>query len=149
MIAAKSGYIADFKTGYLQRQILEPLVEVMGGADTGDGKTGFATARLVKLTRLSDGSAYIVAATGVSATSIGDATHIIAQSDDTLPNVPDNFIKAEKYQTRNTNILSNTASGSAPTAKTATMKAVAFFKIVNADDIKIIEVKPATVSVNR
>ena len=40
MIAAKTGYIADFKTGYLQVAIAEHMTEVMGGTDTVDGATG-------------------------------------------------------------------------------------------------------------
>lgn len=149
MIAAKSGFIADFKIGYLQRAVIEHQAEVIGGADTADGLTGFAVGRLVKLTRLADGSVHIGVPTAVSATSISDATHIVAQSDDSLRNVPADVIPVERYQTRNRNILANTASGAAPAAATATMKSIALYKIINADDIKIIPVKPATVSVTR
>ena len=148
MIAAKSGFIADFKHGYLQHAIIEHQAEVIGGVDTADGLTGFAVGRLVKLTRLADGSVHIGVPTAVSATSISDATHIVAQSDDSLRNVPADAIPVERYQTRNRNILGNTAA-SVPTAATATMKSIALYKIVNADDIKIIPVKPATVSVRR
>lgn len=148
MIAAKTGYIADFKIGYLQRAIIEHQVEVIGGTDTADGLTGFAVGRLVKLTRLADGSAHIKAPTSVSATSISDATHIVAQSDDSLRNVNADVIPVEKYQTRNRNILGNTSS-STPSGATATMKSIALYKIVNADDIKIIPVAPDTVSVVR
>lgn len=148
MIAAKSGFIADFKIGYLQRAIIEHQAEVVGGTDTADGITGFAVGRLVKLTRLADGSCHIGVPTAVSATSISDATHIVAQSDDSLRNVNSDVIPTEKYQTRNRNILANTAA-SAPEAATATMKSIALYKIVNSDDIKIIPVKPATVSVTR
>lgn len=149
MIAAKTGFIADFKIGYMQHAIIEHQTEVMGGADTADGLTGFAVSRLVKLTRLADGTAIIAAPTNVTATSIGDATHIVAQSDDSLRNVIGDAIPVEKYQTRPRNILANTASGSAPTGATTTMKSVALYKITNADDIKIIPVAPATVSVKR
>ena len=148
MIAAKSGFIADFKIGYLQRAVIEHQAEVMGGADTADGLTGFAVSRLVKLTRLADGTCIIAAPSNVTATSIGDATHIVAQSDDTLRNVPTDVIPTERYISRNRNILANTAS-SVPTGATATMKSIALYKIINADDIKIIPVKPATVSVTR
>lgn len=149
MIAAKSGFIADFKIGYLQRAVIEHQAEVMGGADTADGLTGFAVSRLVKLTRLADGTCIIAAPANVTATSIGDATHIVAQSDDTLRNVPADAIPTERYISRNRNILANTASGDAPTGATATMKSVALYKVINADDIKIIPVKPVTVSVTR
>lgn len=148
MIAAKDGFIADFKIGYLQIASIEHQAEVIGGTDTADGLTGFAVGRLVKLTRLADGSVHIGVPTAVSATSISDATHIVAQSDDSLRNVNTDVIPVERYQTRNRNILGNTASA-VPTAATATMKSIALYKIVNADDIKIIPVKPATVSVTR
>lgn len=154
MIAAKSGFIADFKIGYLQIANIEHQAEVIGGTDTADGLTGFAVARLVKLVRLGDGSAYIVPATDVTAASIGDATHIIAQSDDSLRNVPGDAIPVERYQTRNRNILGNTRAAISvdlpvPTGATQTMKSIALYRIVNADDIKIIPVKPAMVSVVR
>lgn len=148
MIAAKSGYIADFKIGYMQVAVIEPRTEVKGGTDEEGGLTGFAVGRLVKLTRLSDGSCYIGVPTAVSATSISDATHIVAQSDDSLRNVPGDAIPVEKYKTGNRNILANT-SASTPSAATATMKSVALWKITNSDDIKIIPVAPASVSVRR
>jgi len=149
MIAAKSGYIADFKIGYLQVAIIEHQAEVMGGTDEAGGLTGFAVARLVKLTRLGDGTALIEAPANVSATSIGTATHIVAQSDDSLRNVITDAIPVERLSTVNRNILANTATGSAPSAETATMKSIALYKITNSDDIKIITVAPASVSVRR
>jgi len=150
MIAAKSGFIADFKIGYMQRAIVEHRAEVMGGADTADGLTGFAVSRLVKLTRLADGTALIEAPANVTASSIGTATHIVAQSDDSLHNTQDSLIQVEKGLTRNRNILANTSTEqSAPTAATSTMKTIALWQITNSDDIKIIPVAPATVSVRR
>lgn len=148
MIAAKSGYLADFKIGYLQRAIVEHRAEVIGGSDTAGGLTGFAVGRLVKLTRLSDGSCYIAAPSNVTASSIGDATHIVAQSDDSLHNTQDSLIPVEKGTTRNRNILGNTSS-STPSAATTTMKTIALYQITNSDDIKIIPVAPASVSVTR
>jgi len=140
MIAAKTGYIADFKTGYLQVAIAEHMTEVMGGTDTVDGATGIAVRRLVKLTRLSDGSAIIKPATNVTATSIGDATHIVAQSDDSLRNSSADCIPVERYSTRYKGILRNTSiAEDDPTAATDTMKTVALYKITDADDIKIIQ----------
>jgi len=150
MQAAKSGYIADFKIGYLQVAIIEHQAEVMGGTDTSGGLTGFAVSRLVKLTRLADGTALIQAPANVTATSIGTATHIVAQSDDTLRNVIGDVIPVEKLSTINRNILSNTSTEeSAPTGETSTMKSIALYKITNSDDIKIITVAPASVSVRR
>lgn len=139
------GYIADFKTGYMQIAIPEHQAEVMGGTDGPIGAQGYAAGRLVKVTRLADGSIVIAAPTGVTATSIGDATHIVAQTDDSLHGA----IRTEVLNYMPTGILKNTATGIAPTAATATMKRVALWKIVNADDVKIIPVKDATISVVR
>ena len=147
-----TGYLADFKTGYLQIATVEHRCEVLGGTDdadrdgNGSGLTaGYAAGRLVKLERLSDGSCYITAAGSVSATSIGDATHIIAQTDDSLDTTT---IKGEQLNFAPTGLLKNTAT-STPSAATATMKRVALWKITNSDEVKIIPVKPATVSVVR
>ena len=149
-IAAKTGFVADFKIGYLQHAIIEHLTEVTGGTDVSfDAKvTGYAVSRLVKLNRLADGSAVLVAPTGVTASSIGDATHIVAQSDDSLRNVPGDVIPVERLVTRNRDILGNTAS-TVPAAISATMKSIALYRITNVDDIKIIPIAPATVSVTR
>lgn len=148
-----SGYLADFKTGYMQIAIPEHQCEVMGGTDDGDGTTstaattnGYAAGRLVVLTRLSDGSCYLAPAANVTATSIGTATHIIAQTDDSLDT---KTIRGEVLDFRPTGILKNTKTGEVPSAATDTMKRVALYKIVNSDDIKIIEVKPSTASVVR
>ena len=157
MIAAKTGFIADFKIGYLQIAQIEHQAEVIGGADEAhDGLTGFAVNRLVKVARLADGSITIVPALNVSATSIGDATHIIAQSDDSLRNVIGDAIPTELYTTRPRTILANTVATTVAelaltpiTAATGTMKSVALWKIINADDVKIIPIKPETVSVVR
>ncbi len=140
-----SGYLADFKTAYLQIATVEHRAEVVGGTDTNNGVTGYAVNRLVKVTRLTDGSITIAAPSGVSATSIGDATHIVAQADDSLDTTK---IKGEQLNFAPIGILGNTAAVAA-TAITATMKRVALWKITNADDVKIIPVKPATVTVTR
>lgn len=147
-IAAKTGFIADFKIGHDQYAKVLHQAEVIGGTDTEGGLTGFAVARLVKITYTADGAAIVQAPTGVTATNIGDATHIIAQSDDTLRNFPTDVIPVERYNTRTRGILGNTATA-VPTAVTATMKTVAVWAIKDKDDIKIIPVKPATVSVIR
>jgi hypothetical protein len=147
-----TGYLADFKTGYLQIAIPEHQCEVINGVDdadndgAGSGLTaGFAVGRLVKLVRLSDGTCYITAAGSVTATSIGDATHIVAQADDSLDTTT---IKGEQFNYNPTGLLKNTATET-PTEATATMKRVALWKIVNSDDVKIIPVKHATTSVVR
>lgn len=147
-----TGYLADFKTGYLQIAIPEHQCEVRGGTDDGAGGTGsgltagFAVGRLVVLTRLADGSCHIAPAANVTATSIGTATHIVAQSDDSLDTTT---IRGEVYNFLGKGILKNTSIDAAPTQATATMKRVALWKIINADDVKIIPVKDSTVSVVR
>ena len=126
MNAAKSGFVAEFKTGYLQREIREEAT-VAGGTDTGlrdSSKTGYAPGRLVVLT-----AGAITAPTGVSATSIGNATHIIAQSDDTIREVPEDYNYTERYSTLPNLICKNSTE----------KKTVALYKIVNPDDIKIIK----------
>ena len=128
MTAAKTGYIAEFQTGYLQREI-HAIATVAGGTDTGlrdASQTGYAVGRLVKVTGAGEG---IAAPTGVSATSIGNATHIIAQSDDTIRDVPEDFNYTERYTTLPNLIVKNSQTG----------KTVALYKIVNNDDIKIID----------
>ena len=128
MNAAKTGYVAEFVTGYLQREIRVEAT-VAGGTDSGlrdAGITGYAPGRLV---RLVDGA--ITAPTGVSATSIGNATHIIAQSDDTIRELPEDYNYTERYSTLPNGIVKNSAE----------KKTVAVYKIVNADDIKLINLE--------
>ena len=103
MTAAKSGIIAEFETAYLQREI-RLVATVAGGTDTGlrdSSKVGYAVGRLVKVTGNGSGTnaspVAITAPTGVTATSIGNATHIIAQSDDTTRDEPSDYNEMEKY----------------------------------------------------
>ena len=126
MKAAKTGIIAEFVTGYLQREI-RLVCTVAGGTDKGvrDAKAvGYGVGRLVKI---ADGA--ITAPTGVSATSIGDATHIIAQSDDTIREGGHICGDPEKYSS-----LPNLVCENSTEAKT-----VAVYKIVDPDDIKLID----------
>ena len=133
MTAAKSGYIAEFQNAYLQREI-RLIATVAGGTDNGlrDAKTGYAVGRLVKCEGVGNGTndspIVITAPVGVTATSIGDATHIIAQSDDTIRDVPEDYNYPERYTT-----LPNLVVKNSGTAKT-----VAVYKITNKDDIKIV-----------
>lgn len=134
MNAAKTGFIAEFQTGYLQREI-RLVATVAGGTDKGlrDGtSTGYAVGRLVKATGVGEGTntspITLTAPTGVTATSLGDATHIIAQSDDTTRDEPSDFNYPERYSTLPNLICKNSTTG----------KTVAVYKIVNPDDIKII-----------
>lgn len=135
MTAAKSGFIAEFEHGYLQRE-LRLIAKVSGGTDKGlrsESDTGFAVGRLVKITGTGTGTdaslLAITAPTGVSATSIGDATHIIAQSDDTIRDIPDDYNYQERYSSVPNLICKNSETG----------KTVAVYKIVNVDDIKLIK----------
>lgn len=125
MNAAKTGFIAEFKTGYLQREVRE-IATVAGGTDNGlrdASKQGYAPGRLV---RLVDGA--ITAPENVTATSIGNATHIVAQCDDTVRELPEDYNYTERYSTMPNLICKNSAE----------KKTVALYKIVNRDDIKII-----------
>lgn len=130
MIAAKTGFIAEFKTAYLQREI-RLFGTVAGGTDTGlrvPTDIGYATGRLVTITNNGDGTVAIAAPANVSATSIGTATHIIAQSDDTIREEPKDYNYIERYSTLPNLICKNSN----------TNKTVAVYKITNTDDIKIV-----------
>lgn len=139
MTAAKSGYVAEFQTAYLQREI-RLIATVADGTDVGlrdASKKGYAVGRLVKIdpdtnsgTGTDANPVAIVAPTGVSETSIGDATHIIAQSDDTIRDVPEDYNYPERYTTLPNLIVKNTTGGE--------KKTVAVYKITNPDDIKIV-----------
>ena len=120
MTAAKSGIIAEFETAYLQREI-RLVATVAGGTDAGlrdSSKVGYAVGRLVKVT--GNGS-------GTNA-SIGNATHIIAQSDDTTRDEPSDYNEMEKYSSLPNLVCKNSTTG----------KTVAVYKIVNPDDIKLV-----------
>ena len=141
-MARPTGYIAQFKIGYLQREIILHQCAVKGGTDKAydNSKTGYIVGRLVNITNNSNGLPVITAATGVSATSIGNATHIIAQSDDSLRNFPGDGAATDRYTTRYRGILENTVtSDTTPSATNLEhWKSVAVYKITDSDDIKII-----------
>lgn len=139
MNAAKTGVIAEFETGYLQREI-RLIATVSGGEDTGlrdSSKRGFAVGRLVKVTNTA--GEYAIAkpttgagskgAAGLVTDGIGDATHIIAQSDDTIRDEPSDYNEMERYSS-----LPNLICKDSTTKKT-----VALYKIVNEDDIKLVK----------
>lgn len=134
MTAAKSGIIAEFETGYLQREI-RLIATVDGGTDKGvrnEKAVGYAVGRLVVVTGNGSGTnaspVAITAPTGVTATSIGNATHIIAQSDDTTRDEPSDYNEMEKYSSLPNLVCKNSTTG----------KTVAVYKIVNPDDIKLV-----------
>ena len=133
MNAAKTGFIAEFKTGYLQREIKE-IAKVTEGEDAGlrdVTKLGYAPGRLVKITESNGVLTIQQPDTPVSATSIGDATHIIAQSDDTIRELPEDYNYTERYSTMPNGICKNTSG--------TDTKTVALYKIINSDDIKIVD----------
>lgn len=141
-----AGFRAEFATGYLQREIILHQCDVSNGIDESvhnSATKGFAVGRLVKVTKDSNGKYTItVPTTGVgklTASSnkaaytaalaenngVGDATHIIAQSDNTIRDTMEDFIKDEKYDAL---------------VKNGTDKTVAVYAIVNADDIKLVQI---------
>jgi hypothetical protein len=147
------GYYADFKTGYLQKALPLHQATVAGGIDVSAydaDVTGYAVRRLVKVTASADGTYTLVApTTGVGsitatdltgavatkvAAGLGDATHIIAQSDNSTRSVPEDYIPTEKYTTLYDGIVKNSD----------TDKLVAVYKIVNGDDIKLISIDTIT-----
>lgn len=134
MTAAKSGIIAEFETAYLQREI-RLVATVAGGTDKGvrnEKAVGYAVGRLVVVTGSGSGTnaspVAITAPTDVTATSIGNATHIIAQSDDTTRDEPSDYNEMEKYSSLPNLVCKNSTTG----------KTVAVYKIVNPDDIKLV-----------
>lgn len=140
MTAAKSGIIAEFETGYLQREI-RLIATVTGGKDTGlrdSSKEGYAVGRLVKVTGNGpDNYAVGLPTTGAGSKGaaalvtdgVGDATHIIAQSDDTIRDEPSDYNEMERYSSLPNLICKNST----------TKKTVAVYKIVNPDDIKLVK----------
>lgn len=150
---SRIGYLAEFVTGYLQREIILPKATVSEGLDESiynSSVKGYACHRLVKVTKTAEDT-YTIAApdTGVGSLSssttaadkvtavaagIGDATHIIAQSDNSMRGTPDDYIPTEKFNGRYDGLCKNDASP----------KAVAVFKIINSDDIKLIDIDDVT-----
>ena len=142
MTAAKTGVIAEFETAYLQREI-RLVATVAGGTDKGvrnKEAVGYAVGRLVKVTGNGPDN-YAVAlptkgagangAAGLVADGIGDATHIIAQSDDTTRDEPSDYNEMEKYSSLPNLVCKNST----------TKKPVAVYKIVNPDDITLVKLK--------
>ena len=135
MTAAKTGVIAEFQTGYLQREI-RVIAKVTGGTDKGlrDAEEGFAVGRLVKVTggpgAGTDKEPLEIGVSTATETSLGDATHIIAQSDDTVRDVPEDYNYQERYSSLPNLVVKNSETG----------KTVALYKITNPDDIKLIKV---------
>jgi len=121
MNAAKNGYVAEFVTGYLQREIRKEL-KVAGGTDAGlrDGALGFAPGRLVK----------IVDETIVPAVISDSNIYIVAQSDDTIRENPSDYNYQERYSNLPNLVCKNSDE----------VKTVALYKIVNKDDVKLVKI---------
>ena len=149
----KDGFRAEFVTGYLQIAKILHNAKVSGGIDESqyrknDGTTvkGFGVGRLVKVTPNSDGTVTITKPTsGVGtitastnksafdtavAEGVGDASYIIAQSDNSVRNTIDEYIPTDKYSTVYDGIVAEETEG----------KAVAVYPIVNADDVKLVQI---------
>lgn len=123
MNAAKNGYVAEFVTGYLQREIRMEL-KVANGTDTGVRdplQKGIAVGRLVKIN-----GGYLVPATSLNT----DAEYIVAQSDDTIRDLPEDYNYTERYNYVPNLIVKNSEE----------TKTVALYKIVNRDDVKLVKI---------
>lgn len=153
----KNGFRAEFVTGYLQIAKILHNATVSGGIDESQYRkkeqngatvavTGFGVGRLVKvapgnngtvtITKPTTGVGTITASTNKStfdaavAAGVGDATHIIAQSDNSVRNTIDEYIPTDKYSTVYDGIVADDATG----------KAVAVYPIINDDDIKLVQI---------
>ena len=145
------GFRAEFNTGYLQLETILHQAKVAGGDDKSVHNAsvkGYAVGRLVRVTKNADGTYNITKPTSgvgklVSTSTeeeittalgqnngLGDAstgaTHIIAQSDNTIRDTIDDYVKDEKYD----EIVKDSTE----------FKTVAVYKIVNPDDIKLVRV---------
>ena len=119
MNAAKKGYVAEFKTGYLQIEVRKEL-KVADGADSGlrnPFDMGIAVGRMAKIA-----GGYLK-----PAASIDDAEFIVAQSDDTVIDLPRDISYPERYSTLPNLIVKNSERE----------KTVALYKIVDKEDIKL------------
>lgn len=128
----RTGKIARFKIGYLQREIILHQAKVTEGADASirGGTAGFLVGRIVKVTPGANGTFTIAGPASVS-DPLADGTHIIAQSDNSMRGTPEDCIPTDKYDSRYDGIVRNTAG--------TDMKAVAVYKIVNKDDIELVD----------
>lgn len=132
---SRQGLVGQFKTGYLQREIILHRCVVKDGTDVSRynaSVAGYIVGRIVKITKSSDavGEYFTIEDPADVTAPLTDGTHIIAQSDNTVRDVPGDYIPAEKYNTVYDGIVANTGVGD--------LKAVAVYKIVNKDDINLV-----------
>lgn len=128
---SREGLIGRFKTGYLQREVILHQCQVTEGADKSlykDTVLGYLVGRIVKITE-ADGK-YTIASPADVADPLADGTHIIAQSDNSMRGVPEDCIPTERYTTLYDGIVKNNTD----------YKAVAVYKIINKDDIELVEI---------
>ena len=134
--ANRAGKLARFKIGYMQKEIILHQAKVQAGADVSvhnAGTTGFLVGRVVKVTKGADG-VYTIAQpdnTTTDANILATGNYIIAQSDNSMRGTGEDCIPTEKYNGRYDGIVKNTVGDDC--------KAVAVYKIVNADDIEFVE----------
>lgn len=130
----RTGKLARFKIGYLQKEIILHQAKVVGGTDASvhnAANLGFLVGRVVKVTKGTDGI-YTIAQPDNTTTDeniLATGNYIIAQSDNSMRGVPADAIPTETYSSRYDGIVKNDAEG----------KAVAVYKIVNKDDIEFTE----------
>lgn len=130
----RTGKIARFKTGYLQKEIILHQAKVAGGTDVSVHNTanlGFLVGRIVKVTKGADGI-YTIAQpdnTTTEANILATGNYILAQSDNSMRGTPEDCIPTDKYTSRYDGIVKNTTEA----------KAVAVYKIINPDDIEFVE----------
>ena len=131
----RTGKIARFKTGYLQREIILHQAKVTAGTDAsihGDN-LGFLVGRIVTVTKDAQGIYTVTMPADTTDANVitGSNKYIIAQSDNSMRGTPEDCIPTDRYDSRYDGIVKNTTG--------TDTKAVAVYKIVNTDDIELIE----------
>lgn len=131
----RTGKIARFKTGYLQREIILPQAKVTAGTDASvrGAALGFLVGRIVSVTKDAYGiyTVTMPADTTDANVAAGTGKYIIAQSDNSMRGTPEDCIPTDRYDSRYDGIVKNTTG--------TDTKAVAVYKIVNVDDIELVE----------
>lgn len=134
--ANRTGKIARFKTGYLQREIILHQAKVTGGTDASVRNAttlGFLVGRVVTVNKDEQGiyTLAMPASTATEADILNGNAYIIAQSDNSMRGTPEDCIPTDRYDSRYDGIVKNTTG--------TETKAVAVYKIVNKDDIEFVE----------
>jgi hypothetical protein len=131
----RTGKIARFKTGYLQREIILHQAKVTNGTDASihSDNLGFLVGRIVTVTKDAQGIYTVTMPTDTTDANVitGSNKYIIAQSDNSMRGTPEDCIPTDRYDSRYDGIVKNTTG--------TDTKAVAVYKIVNTDDIELIE----------